>query len=310
MQTTNRVAKIITPETRSRLSDYRDRNGLSNRTLGMELGYSSAAVSTYLNDDFKGDAEKFESAVENILRNEPIRKVVASETFETDVTSMIAGAIVTIMETNDFALIFGAAGIGKTVGAARFVAANPTSILVTLTQDCNNAHYIARELFAAVKSRAFFKSGLNRTEWIRSKFKGSNRLVLVDNAHRMTASARKWLFDFSDSTSCPVVLIGNPEVLDSIKLNDQQFSRIGLAPEVALDPEEIPSIVSRILIQMCPQHAEALQSYGVKVASQRGHLRALVKEVKLALNFISKGEKDAKAAFRAAHSQLVRNYDL
>jgi DNA transposition AAA+ family ATPase len=301
--------KIINLALRDQLDAYRIANNLSIAALGKELGYSSATVSTYLGNVFDGDVDKFESRVQDVLRTAPLRKLVSIDTFETAVTKLVEGSIRTIQETNQFALIHGPAGIGKSVGAKRFVASNPTTILITLLQACCNAHYIAKEIFSAIKTRNFASSGMNRTEFIVSALKGSHRVIIVDNAQRITASARRWLFDIYDATGCPIVLIGNPEVLDPIKLNDQHFSRIGLATGVRLKVEEIPDIARRVLAQMCPENVDELAPYAIEVATKRGHLRCLRNEIELAKHFMSKG-KSAKDAFRLAHTKLVRDYDL
>lgn len=301
--------KPINLELRDRLAAYRDANELSNADLGRELGCSPTQVSKYLNAVFEGDVEKIEAKAEDVLRTAPIRRLVNVETFDTCVTRLVEGSIRTIQETNQFALLHGPAGIGKSVGVARFQAANPTAILITLLQDCCNAHFVAKKIFDAVKTRGFANSGLNRMEFIISSLKDSNRVVIIDNAQRMTSSARKWLFDFHDATTCPVVLIGNPEVLAPINANDQQFSRIGLATPVKLNAKDIPDIARRILDQMCPEDADILAPYAVTVASKRGHLRALRNEITLAKYFMKKGQS-AKDAFESAHTKLVRDYGL
>ena len=307
---TNRI-KPATPEVLTELRRYRDIEGLSTSTLGKQLGYSGSQVSRYLNDEFGGDLDKFEAKAADILRVAPIRRIVSAETFETGVTRTIHGSIQGILETNDFAVIHGPAGIGKTVAAARYHAENPNSFFITLSQDANNAHYIRKQLFNATKTRAYTKSGKTHGEWILEKIKGSNRLIIIDNGHRITSSGRKFLFDLHDASGCPVVMIGNPEILDQIKINDQQFSRIGMCPpEVELEKTEIADIAERILDQDCPDHAEELLAYAITVASKRGHLRALRKQIKLTLYFMERGVDDAREAFRAAHAALVRDYSL
>lgn len=309
MKDPNKKYKPVNPDLRTRLEAYRE-DGRSNSILAREIGCSDTAVSLYLSDKFVGDIEKFEERAENILRTAPIRELVGLEIFQTGVTQTIAGAIQTILKTNDFAVIHGPAGIGKTCAAAHYVANHPTSIFTTLYQDCCNAHYIQKQIFETVKSRAFRKSGLNRTEWIFQRLKGSNRLLVIDNGHRATAAARKWLFDFHDCTGCPVILLGNPEIIETIKTNDQQFSRIGLCPEITLDPEEIPDLARLVLQRTCPEHAAALEAYAITVATHQGHLRNLSKQLRLTLEFIDRGERDPRAAFRAAHTQLPRHYSL
>ena len=302
--------KPTTPEVRTRLADYRDTNHLSHRQLARELGTSGSQVSRYLSDKFEGDVETFESKAEDVLRTAPIRRIVGCETFETSVTKQIAGTINLVLKTNDFGVIHGPAGIGKSIAAARYQAENATAILISLTQDCGNAHFIQKMIFARVKSRAFSASGMNRAEWIIDRLRGSNRLVLLDNGQRLTHNARKYLFDLHDETHCPVVLFGNPEILDQIKANDQQFSRIGLSTDTKLKPKECHKIAELILGQMCPEHSDALISYATQVVSNRGHIRALRKQVTLALHLSDEKQLEIVQAFRSAHTMLVRGYSL
>lgn len=310
-----RETKPVNPELRDRLAAYRA-DGRSNSILARELGVSSAAVSTYISDCYVGDLDKIEERAAVILRTAPIRKLVACEIFETGITAAIASAIRVILETNDFAILHGPAGIGKTCGAAAYVADNPTAIMLTLWQDCCNAHYVQKEIFAQIGTRSFRKSGLNRTEFIFDALRGSNRLLVIDNANRATAAARKWLFDFHDATRCPVLLLGNPDIVEKIKRDeansDQQESRVGLCPStgLVLDTAEIPSVVARMLDQLCPAIADDVRPYAERIAAHKGHFRAVAKEVRIAAYLMSRGETDPVAAFRAAHTQLMRDYRL
>ncbi|MEI6034501.1 MAG: AAA family ATPase [Verrucomicrobiae bacterium] len=302
--------KPTTPEVRTRLTAYRDTNNLSHRQLGRELGMSSSQVSRYLSDKFEGDVDLFEAKAEDVLRTAPIRQLVGCETFETGVTKSVAGTINLILKTNDFGVIYGPAGIGKSVAAARYQADNATAILVSLAHGCRDAKFIQKTIFARVKSRAFAASGMNRAEWIIDRLKGSNRLLLLDNGQRLTIAAREYLFDLHDATRCPVVLFGNPEIIDQIKSNDQQFSRIGICPEIKLKDKECPDIAARIIAQMCPEHHDALIEYATKIVTNQGHIRSLRKQITLALHLSDEKKIEIAQAFRAGHTMQIRSYSL
>jgi len=123
----------------------------------------------------------------------------------------------------------------------------------------------------------------------------------------MTASARQWIFDFHDATGCPIALVGNPEVLSAIRENDQQFSRIGLRTEVKGD--KASADVDRLISIHWPAAAESLNGAAIKVIKERGHLRALKKQLLLARD-ISPTFDSPLEAFQAAHTKLVRDYAL
>ena len=98
-------------------------------------------------------------------------------------------------------------------------------------------------------------------------------------------------------------------VLDSIKANDQMFSRIGLHPtELTLKKYEVAA--TKMLERLCPKEARKLETLAIQVASQRGHLRAVKKHLLLMPEFISACGGDVRKAFRMAHTQLVNDYTL
>jgi hypothetical protein len=166
-------------------------------------------------------------------------------------------------------------------------------------------------LFAAVENRAWKRNNESRGEFLTGRFKGSRRLVVVDNAQRLTAGARQWLFDFHDATGCPIALLGNPEILDKIRLSDQQFSRVGLRREIK--GGDARGDAGSMVRLHWPEVAEdaALLALAVSVVKGRGHLRALKKQLLLARDIFTNGDFAAPAdAFRAAHTQLIRDYKL
>jgi DNA transposition AAA+ family ATPase len=159
-----------------------------------------------------------------------------------------------------------------------------------------------------------------KTTYLLNRFKGSNRLIIVDQAHRLGASGIKFLFDFHSATGCPVVLIGNPEIVDVLKENDQQFSRMG--PHTQIKPSEIADpkgYAARMIKHLAPRFADCLD-LAAKIVQQRGHLRALRKTLILAEEFATSdafknkvgqtGSDLARTAFLQAHKHHIRDYEL
>lgn len=169
-------------------------------------------------------------------------------------------------------------------------------------------------LFAALETRGK-TPGLRRADWLVERLRGSNRLLVLDNAHRLTCGALQWLFDFYDACEVPdtgahiaVALVGNPEVLEKILANDQQFSRIGLMRPIK--PVDMATLAKQMLHRLCPDHAAELQDLAAKVAGERGHLRALKKHLLLMPEFMAAAKGEARRAFLMAHTQLVADYTL
>jgi DNA transposition AAA+ family ATPase len=168
---------------------------------------------------------------------------------------------------------------------------------------------IIRALWAAGGSPN--SRGKNHFEFLIEKFKGTNRLIVIDNAQLLSKSGLGFVFDFHDETGSPIALVGNPEIIKRISSNDQQFSRIGVhwKIEPPLDHMEVPT--RKTIHQWFPEHVDELYRLARQVAVQMGHLRALKKQLRLAREIMTnQPDISPTTAFRSAHTMLIRNYKL
>ena len=145
----------------------------------------------------------------------------------------------------------------------------------------------------------------------------SGRLIVVDDANEATYDALKWLFDFSDKTKVPVMLVGNEDVLRIIRRNPKMFSRLGLFESLEMpDGAALRKQVRTLLDALCPDQAEAIVDLAVAVAERPhgGHLRAVQKRVVRMQTIMAKaaaaGTEAARelaqpeTAFRSADNRL------
>ena len=299
-------AKPYHESIRAALAAYREKHDLDLRALARETGSNVTFIHKYLTGKPEGDVDAFEERAADALKTAPGRRSTAAHYFETDVTRAINSACETIRKTNDVGLIHGPAGIGKSAGIALYAVANPNSLAISLTRWHRGAEGIEALLAAQFEGRR--RKRTRRIDWLLERLRDSQRLIIIDNAHRLTRGGLQWIFDFADETSCPIALVGNPEVLEAIKLNDQQFSRIGLHRELKLKQSE--QAASSMLERHCPKEAHKLETLAVQVAAQRGHLRALKKHLLLMPEFIGAARGDSRKAFAMAHTQLVNDYTL
>jgi hypothetical protein len=293
-----------------KLREYAERNKLTQVDLARKLGSNSTQVSRYLSEKPLGDVVRLEAAIEDILKNESRLRQTKHALFPTPVTRAVAGVFNTIRETNDVGLVFGNAGIGKTCGVQLYCRENPSALQITCSAWIRSGRHIEGALFKLVESRGWNQCS-NRGDWLVSRLEHSDRLVIVDNAHRLNGSGLAWLFDFHDATDCPVALVGNPSVLDTIKANDQQLSRIGIKRELKWKSGQAGRAARELLDAMLPEAAAELEDQAAVVAENQGHLRSVRKEALLArkIKENSAGENWA-TCFAAAHTQLVRDYAL
>jgi len=140
----------------------------------------------------------------------------------------------------DFGVIFGRVGIGKTI-AVRAYSARSSSVLVEAFDGIDHGT-VLRDLVtssgAKVGERA---TGSAKLAAVIRALKGSDRVVLVDEAQWLPAQSLGALRRISDLAEDGVVLVGNPELEIRIADPDGRFgqitSRVGFWPPVF---QEIP----------------------------------------------------------------------
>ena len=303
--------KLYSEELRAKLEEYRQANKSTMTALGQELGVSSTRVNKYLTGKPEGNVEELETRIADMLKSASSRTHTNIEPFETSATEIIRAVFELARKTNDVALIVGPAGIGKTVAKDLYCAEHPTTLGISVPRWLRHEGGVASLLFGACDTRNW-DGHTARSEYMTRRLRGSNRLVIIDNAQRMTAGAREWLFDFHDETDCPIALIGNPEVLQAIRRCDQHFSRIGMYQEVALSPKTVKDYAAAMVDALVKKPDDGLYALATAVARERGHLRALRKQLLLMLDLCESKpfEGDQIRAFHAAHSKLVRDYQL
>lgn len=304
-------SRIKTPDesTYKSLREFMDECSFSNNELGRKLSVDGSAVSKYFNRKFEGDIEKFESNARDVIKAHRARADVrALKTFHCKQSDALRDVCEQIRKTHDMGLIFGSAGVGKSCGVAIYAAENPSCIAITINRWISDYSGIEHAILDQIDLRKFKKSQMRPGDFLVEKFKRSDRLFIFDNAHRLTADSLRWIFDFHDATDCPIALVGNPEVLDVIRENDQMFSRIGISSEIRMrDPEHV---TAELLKQFATEHSGDLLAAGMVVVSRPGggHGRTLRKQLLLFRDLIStRAMKDQspEKVFIAAGTQLV-----
>ncbi len=300
---------------RQRLIALRD-GGLSNTKLAAKLGCSSTIISQWLAVEgnlYPAEISKWEKRAEDFLRNDARRRASGVMTCECESTKRVGRALELIRRTNDVGVIVAEAGFGKTRALEKYCEENPTAVLYTVKSWACDKGAVEGAVFAAAGSSGY-DGHTKRAVFLANKFTGSDRLLLVDDAHKLTRPALQWLFDFADETQCPLGLVGTPELLKKIEDDAQRFSRVGLKLE--LEPKNWRDLIAHLVATHAPTAgtgaATELVGLCEQVVAQHGHFRALHKQLKLAAE-LKEHAKEALTwpqVFRKAHLKLVRKYQL
>lgn len=282
--------------------------------------FSTTRVAKYLNLN-KGhapepDADKVQTAIRNFLRHVGRGANLKASLYENSISKDVKAIFKQIRRTGDVGLVHGDGGNGKTSGAILFCQDNPDSLFVTAKwpygcSDWAIANMVFNEFEASVTAK-WKDSDLSKLEWMEKGLRGTDRLLIVDDAELLHVSAFRFIFSLNDATGIPVALIGNTEVIEKIKKADpsgKMISRIGMVHHAQMDDDEKDS-ARKLIAQFAPDSDGELVEAVTETIERFGHSRRARKQLTLASN-IREGELLAgnsiswKECYEAAREKLI-----
>lgn len=184
----------------------------------------------------------------------------------------------------DISLIYGDAGLGKTISLKRYVSMHPDSIYIEL-KDCDKS---VKGVCEKILSRiGKLQRGTDRllVDIITKYLSSTPRLIIIDEAQHLSIRALENLRAINDVTESGIVLCGNPTVYDRMHGRGQAhfaqlYSRIGIRRHVT---EPTLDDITAIFQPYCLDKESLL--YLHKLALQRGGIRNCIKVLNIALQF-------------------------
>ncbi len=285
--------------------------GLSNTEIARGIGYSSGAVSTYLNDKYAGDIRSLETAAREWLRDRTVAAITGVPTIETEVSKTMRRRLEEIRSNWELAVMVGEAGIGKSRGDGLYLIDHTLAIGFRALPWRRGMNAVAEDLsFAAHITR--LSEGEKRWDAILDRTRGSGRLLIVDDAHELAPAALQCCIDYHEETGNPVCLIGLPVLKKKLLADARRARRIDAVVELKVtDPIPLVSHLVGQFAQDANGEREALIELCAKVSQGIGAFGSVEKQLKYAAR--ARKKKPGLTwleAFRAAHLRLLRNYPL
>jgi DNA transposition AAA+ family ATPase len=329
-QTSKRKVFPCDKALRQRLLELRDQPCWSNNAIAKRMGVNSSLISQYLNDEgcvYDGDIPKLERRINDFLENEARRRASGVETTNSAVTNQVRDAFEYIRKTSDVGVVMDESGDGKTRGIERYVQgdkdggdSHPTAIVYRTFSWATGLHDVEAFLFDVI-GRTNWDGKSKRILNTIKNLRGTDRLLIVDDAHKLTRPALQFWFDLHDATLCPIAFVGTFELLKKLEDDPQRFSRVGLHFEITNEKNGIDhGLLNHLITSLIPEansEMEELKDLCEQVAREHGHYRSVHKQLKVAVelragSYTGRGQSRLSyvQAFRAAHTMLVRNYNL
>lgn len=284
---------------------------LSNADIGRGMGYSSGAVSTYLNRKYEGDLAAFESAAREWLRDLTVASVSGVPTIETEISKLMYRRFDEIRQNRELAIMIGDAGIGKSRGNSLYLIDHKLAGGFR-TMPWHSSMNAAAECLTKAAGITRLGKGEKRWDAILDRTTGSGRLIIPDDAHELSPRALQAFCDFHEETGNPVCFVGLPSLKAKLLRDARRARRVDAVVELKVkDP--LPLVLHLVnqfapdangerdhLIELCAQVAKGIGAFG---------------SVEKQLKYAARNRKKQPGltwveAFRAAHKRLLRNYDL
>ncbi len=218
------------------IKNYIDSTKKKQTQVAQELGISPGALSAFLSGTYKAP-HTIITRIEDLASLNTQKKVAprAPSYQETSVSRMVTNAIRYSHLQGKISVVYGDAGIGKTMAFKNYLQNTPLAIGITISPTYASITGV-NELIAeqmGVRERIARK----QTSEIVGKLRDSGRVLVIDEAQHLTVRALNHLRCISDESGIGICFIGNDEVYTKLKGTGkadfaQLFSRIGMRQQV------------------------------------------------------------------------------
>lgn len=194
--------------------------GTTQAQLAKESGINAGALSAYLNENYKGNVAEIETKLTAYFGRQATKErefVEAPQFIETATAKQIFKTLEFAQIANCMATIYGASGVGKTKAIQQFAGNRANVWLVTASPSRSSLSEILYEiaLELGISDAPRRKGTLSRL--IARKIKGTEGLLIVDEADHLPYEALEELRIMQEEASIGLVLVGNDKVYTRMK---------------------------------------------------------------------------------------------
>ncbi len=289
--------------------DFYQRSGLSQPQLARAVTVAPAAINMYLNGKYEqhgGNIETIERKVRDFLarQEENAQKVQLQTDFVPTRTAKRIHEVMRDAHSDcEVAVVYGQAGLGKTVAVTEYCRANSGAVLIE-TNPSYTAQVLMRKIATALKLPT--DGTLNDVfEAVAERLRDSGRLLVVDEAENLPLRALELLRRLHDETDIGLVLAGMPRLIVNLRGKRgelvQLFSRVSVALPLGdvLPDEELAQIAAAMLPSADEETVAAL------VKESGGNTRRLHKLLRGTLRVAEKNGMAVNAGIVKKYSALI-----
>lgn len=236
---------------KTEFSTFLKRYGISQNKAADSLGYSGGAISSWLNDAYKGDVFAVEAAVRGWLDREGRRRAaLAIDILETESFRRGTALVRMAHDNKVIGLLVGEAGRGKSTILKTYHANNPLTSIYLSVDDSMNKVVIIQKLAESLGFQAV-GSVPDLAVKVHQALAERDMVVMIDEAEYLKENALELLRQLvNDKGRSGLVLAGLPRLeyrILNLKNNHQQISsRVGVFAEIGgMKSTDVEAIVTK-----------------------------------------------------------------
>lgn len=199
---------------RTEVQTYMGESGKSQKQIAREIAVSPAALSQFLDGIYTGDNAGIADKLQGWLALEAKRntkKEHSQMSLDVENTKTVLFVCEYAHTKNDITLIFGDAGAGKTTALEYYRDKNAGVIMITANACTSSATAILKMLCNETGRNISGRKDTIMNELVKY-FKGTNRLIIIDEADHLTLSALQAVRNLNDMAKVGIVLSGNNKI--------------------------------------------------------------------------------------------------
>ncbi len=225
-------------QAREAIVNYRDTTKKSQSEIAKELGISAGQLSAFIGGTYKTPHTLIPKIEALLAKNESRKLAPKAPPFAlTNVSKRVMDAIEYCHLQGKIGVIYGDAGIGKTMGIRKYCEENPMAISITISPAYATMSGVNDLISDQIGVRE--KNARRIYSEIVNRLKGSGRVIIIDEAQHLTKKTLEHLRSISDEAGVGICLVGNEEVYSRLKGSGkadfaQIFSRIAIRESLLL----------------------------------------------------------------------------
>ena len=310
---TSQVADFAVVDQRTalitRFEETTAREGLSHSRASKEIGVSTSALSGWLRGTYAGNQANISAQVSRWLavRDEQERRGAPPRVHSAlAVTEEIGLMLLHTQSTADCALIYGAAGSGKSYAARRYASEHSQVAMATMSPAVSSALAVLNRVAGALGfGTGNVRSAAALEDLLVERLTDRRALLVVDEAHHLSQALLDELRCIHDRAACGLALLGNEPLwmrLTGGERAAQLVSRIGLKKRLGAPAPTDADLLAKDLLGRTPtaDDRKVLRN----VALRAGGLRAINKTIHTAHAYaLGDDRKNITAADLAAAAE-------